>query len=169
MKKDLIIATVIVFCFSVLGCCKPPCFDCGMAKKGPCGSSCKSSEGCCIERCLLKAPCFAIMNKKEIDLSAEQEAKIKQLCTETKKKHIKLKADADIICVDIKSKLFEDTTNAAEVNKLIDQKYDLKKQDTKLVINSFIQLKQILTAEQRAKLKELRENCRKGKCCKGCK
>ncbi len=169
MKKDLIIATVIVFCFSVLGCCKPPCFDCGMAKKGPCESSCKSSESCSIESCLLKAPCFALTNKKEIDLTVEQEAKIKQLCTETQKKHIKLKADTDILCVDIKAKLLADSTNAAELNKLTDQKYDLKKQDTKLVINSFIQLKQILSAEQRTKLKELRENCTKGKCCKGCK
>lgn len=165
MKKELIIASTIVFCLSILGCAKPPCFDCGMAKKSPCGSSCRSEQSCDFEHCLSKAPCFALMNKKELALTEEQEGKIKQLCTETQKQHIKLEADIDVVCIDIKSKLFENPINTADVNKLLDQKYELKKKEAKNLVQTLVSLKGILTPEQVDKLKELKKNCSKGSCC----
>ena len=169
MKKEFIIASTVIFCLSVLGCVKPPCFDCGKSKHSTCGKFHNSHEREGFEHCLLKAPCFAIMNKKELALTDEQESKIKELCTETKKKHIKLEADIDTVCVDLKSKLFNDELNLVEINKLIDQKYELKKQELKTVIESFAHLKQVLTAEQREKLKELKKNCKKDGCCSSCK
>lgn len=161
MKKELIIASTIVFCLSIFGCAKPPCFDCGF-KKAACGSCCQSDG---FEHCLLKAPCFALMNKKELALTEDQETKIKQLCTETQKQHIQLEADIDVLCVDIKSKLFENPINTTDVNKLLDQKYELKKKDTKNLVQTLVNLKGILTQEQIDKLTELKKNCTKGSCC----
>ena len=168
MRKELIIASTMIFCLSILGCVKPPCFNCGKWKQAICGSCCKSNKGCNFEGCLLKVPCFAIMNKKELDLTSEQESKIKELCKETKKKHIKLEADIDILCVDLKSQLYENPINITDVDKLIDQKYELKKQDLKDLVQSLVSLKSILTKEQVEKLTELKKNHSKWKCCNNC-
>ena len=76
-----------------------------------------------------------------------------------KKKLIKDKADIEILSMDIIAKLHEDVINTKNINKLIDEKYDLKKQKTKSLIETYIELKNILTEDQREKLKTL---CNKG-------
>ena len=68
---------------------------------------------------------------------------------------IRKKAEIDVISVDIRSKLWDETIDVSGINKLVDQKYDLKKEKTKSLIAAYAELKKILSEEQKGILKEL--------------
>jgi hypothetical protein len=99
-------------------------------------------------------------NQDELGLSDEQAKKIKSLKMETKKDLIRKKAEIEILGLDIKSMLWEDVVNAEEINKLIDKKYELKKEKAKALVAAYATLKISLSEAQRDKLKEL---CKQGK------
>ena len=69
-----------------------------------------------------------LRNKEELGLTDEQVDKIKVLKVETKKSLIRQNAEIDIVSVDLKAAEWEDPIDTAAVNKLIDKKYDLKKE-----------------------------------------
>ena len=98
---------------------------------------------------------FLMKNQEELGLTDEQVEKIKALKITTKKSLIKTKADIDILIVDIKAALWEDTIDKDAVGKLIDQKYDLKKVQAKTAINALADIKSLLTDEQKEKCKEI--------------
>jgi len=104
---------------------------------------------------------FLIKNQEELKLTDEQVAKIKDLKIQAKKDLIMKKAEIEVLAIDIKSKLYEDTINIEEINKLVDQKYELKKEKAKFLIENFANLKNILTAEQKEELKSLYRKCDK--------
>ena len=104
---------------------------------------------------------FILENKKELGLLDEQVKKIKDLKIEAKKDLIRKKAELDILALDIKGELWRDTIDTDRVNKLIDKKYELKKEKAKSLVNTYVALKNILTDEQREKMKELRKKCQK--------
>jgi Spy/CpxP family protein refolding chaperone len=95
---------------------------------------------------------MAINNQEELAITDEQYEKIKTLKMETKKDLIRRDAEIDIITIDIKSKLQEDTIDTKSINKLIDQKYELKKAKSKALVNAFAAFKNILTDDQKKKL-----------------
>ena len=101
-----------------------------------------------------------IKNQEELGLTDEQVKKIKDLKIATKKDVIKKKADIEILGLDIKAALWEDTVDLNAINDLIDKKYDLKKEKTKSLVAAYVELKGVLTEEQKAKLKDL---CKKDK------
>ncbi|NQV03860.1 MAG: hypothetical protein HQ532_00015, partial [Candidatus Omnitrophica bacterium] len=70
------------------------------------------------------------------------------------------KAEIDLIAIDIKAALWEDTIDLGSVNTLIDRKYELKKQKTKALVAAYAALKGMLTKEQ---IKNLKGLCKKGK------
>ena len=94
-------------------------------------------------------------NKDELKLSDNQITGIKNLKVNAKKNLIRKKAEIDVISVDIKSKLWDETIDVSGINKLVDQKYDLKKEKTKSLIAAYAELKKILSKEQKEILKEL--------------
>jgi hypothetical protein len=96
---------------------------------------------------------LALKNQEELRISDEQYEKLKTLKTNTKKDLIKRKAEIDIIGVDIKSKLWEDAIDTKSINKLIDQKYELKKAKTKALVEAYAAFQNILTDDQKKKLK----------------
>jgi hypothetical protein len=98
---------------------------------------------------------LALKNQDELGLSDEQYEKIKTLKLNTKKDLIKRKAEIDIIGVDIKGKLYEDSIDKKSINKLIDQKYELKKAKAKALVDAYAEFQNILNDEQKKKLKEL--------------
>ncbi len=104
---------------------------------------------------------FILENKKELGLSDEQVKKIKDLKIKTKKDLIRKKAELDILALDIKGELWKGTIDTDRVNKLIDKKYELKKERAKSSVNTYVALKSILTNEQSKKMKELRKKCKK--------
>jgi Spy/CpxP family protein refolding chaperone len=59
------------------------------------------------------------------------------------------------LAVDIKAEMWKDPMNVDKINKLIDQKYDLKKEKTKIIVKAYDDIKNILTADQKAKLKDV--------------
>ena len=98
---------------------------------------------------------LALKNQEELGLSDEQYEKLKTLKMNTKKDLIKRNADIDIIGVDIKGKLWEDPIDKKGINKLIDQKYELKKAKAKALVESYATFQTILTDDQKKKLKEI--------------
>lgn len=91
----------------------------------------------------------------ELNVNDSQLDQIRGLKVALKKDVIKKQAELDIIKVDIHSLLYEDEVDMEAVNRLIDQKYEIKKAKTKKVVTSYAQLKKILTKEQMEKLKEI--------------
>ena len=103
---------------------------------------------------------WILKSQEDLGLSDEQVKKIKALKYETQKDLIRKKAEIEIIAIDIKAKLHEDTIDTASINSLIDKKYDIKKEKAKSLVAACIALKATLTEEQKAKLKDLWKKCK---------
>jgi len=99
------------------------------------------------------------MNQDDLGITAEQLKKIKTLKIDTKKDLIRKSADIDIIKIDIHSELWEDTIDVKKVNKLIDKKYNIKKEKSKSIVKAYVSLKELLTDEQKIKMKSLKKKC----------
>ena len=106
------------------------------------------------EKILYKAH-FMMVYQEELGLSEEQVIMIRNLKHDVKKEVIKQNAEIDVLAVDIKSLLYEDTVDLVVVNQLIDQKYDLKKAKAKYLVDSYVKLKNILSEDQIKILKSL--------------
>ncbi len=100
-------------------------------------------------------------NKEEIGLTEDQRKQIESLKMELRKDNIKKKAELEILKIDIGSLMHKDQIDVAAVNKLIDQKYEIKKAKTKKGVESFVKLKKIITKDQMTKLKNLKKGKRK--------
>jgi len=100
-----------------------------------------------------------IMNQDELGLSDEQTKKIKDLSLKTEKNLISSDAEIDTIAADIKAEMWTDSIDTASIGKLVDKKYDLKKEKVKSLITAYATLKGMLTEEQKGKLKELYKKC----------
>lgn len=123
----------------------------------------KAKEGCywnLEEKFSYKAH-FILKNTEELGLSDKQVEKIKDLKVKTKKALIGKKAELDVLALDIKGELWKDTIDTGAVNKLIDKKYELKKEKARSLVSAYAALKGILTEKQKEKMKELRKKCKK--------
>ena len=110
-------------------------------------------------------------NQSELGFSAENLSKVKDLKINTKKSLIKATAEIDTIAVDIMAKMWEDSPDIAEINKLIDKKFTFKKDSVKELLAAFLTLKKMLSKEQLHKLHAIcKSNPRAGEkessCCK---
>ena len=102
-----------------------------------------------------------LMNKEELGLSDKQVATIKDLKLKTKKDVIRKKAEIDVLALDIKAAMYGDAIDTEAVNELIDKKYELKKEKAKSLVAACATLKDTLTDDQKAKMKDLYKNCKK--------
>jgi hypothetical protein len=93
-------------------------------------------------------------HQEEIGVSDEQMEQIKGIKTDLKKDLVKSEADIDVIKIDYKDALYQDEVDIDAVNKLIDQKYEVKKAKAKKVVAAYAQFKKILSKEQMEKLKD---------------
>ena len=85
---------------------------------------------------------------------------IKTLKVEAKKELIRKNAEIKLLEIDIKSAMYADNIDVEAIGKLIDAKYDLKKEKAKNTINKYVELKGILTPEQKDTLKGLKKQCK---------
>ena len=108
-----------------------------------------------MEEKVLKKIHMIMKNKDELKLSENQITEIKKLKVDARKDFIRKKAEIEVTIVDIRSKLWDETIDVPGINKLVDQKYDLKKEKTKSLIAAYAELKKILSKEQKETLKEL--------------
>ena len=106
---------------------------------------------------------FLLKSKEELGLSDKQVKKIKDLKLEAKKDLITKKAEIEVLALDIKAKMHEEKIDTKAINKLIDKKYELKKAKSKSLVGAYAALKNVLTKEQKKKLKGLYKKCKKGK------
>ena len=91
-------------------------------------------------------------NHVELGFSEENLRKVKDLKINIKKSLIRSTAEIDIIAVDIMAKMWEDSPDMAEINRLIDKKFTLKKEAMKELLGAFLSLKKMLSKEQMRKL-----------------
>lgn len=104
-----------------------------------------------------------LRNQEELGLSDEQINRIKDLKLKTRKDLIKSEAEIKIITLDINAKMTQETIDIAAINKLIDEKYELEKTKAKSLVKAYAELKNILTEEQKGKLKDLYKKCKTAK------
>ncbi len=128
------------------------------------GSKCSKKSG--MEDKVLGKIMTAIKNKKALDLSDTQVKKLKEMKYSLKKEVITKDAEKDLVYLEIKNKMWEDKIDVDAVNKLIDKKYDIKKEKAKTVVATCAALKDTLSKEQYEKMKELDDG--KSKACKKC-
>ncbi len=102
-----------------------------------------------------------LKNQDELGLSDKQAEKIKGLKIETKKDLIRKNAEIDIIALDIKAAMYGEQIDTGAIDKLIDRKYDLKKEKAKSLVGAYAAVKGTLTGDQKDKLKTLWKKCKK--------
>ncbi|MCK4994826.1 MAG: hypothetical protein KAS13_07280 [Candidatus Omnitrophica bacterium] len=95
---------------------------------------------------------------EQLKLSDTQVEKIVEEKINAKKAVIRAEAEIMIISLDIKMGLKEDKVDLKLMNKLVDQKFELKKNKTKRLIGAYARIKSILTKEQNNMLPEIYKN-----------
>ena len=95
--------------------------------------------------------------QEELKLSEEQVQSIRDLKLDVSKNLIRQHAEIEILELDIQSQLRGDKFDVAAVQKLVDQKYDAKKDMAKKVIESYAKLKTILSDKQWEALRSLKK------------
>lgn len=98
---------------------------------------------------------FMLTNYEELGLTDKQIEAIKALKFKVKRDLIKTDADIDIAKVDMKVELWKDKYDLNALDKIIDRKYDLKKEKAKYLVKAIADLKSILTDEQMKKAKSM--------------
>ncbi|MFB3919881.1 hypothetical protein BU251_06425 [Candidatus Velamenicoccus archaeovorus] len=99
---------------------------------------------------------FLLSHADEIGLSDDQLEKIGALKLKIKKSLIMEDAQIETLALDIADALRQDQLDAKKIDGLVDKKYDLKKQRTKEIIQGYIDLRDILTKDQRDKMKKIK-------------
>lgn len=128
-------------------------------------------ECCCLAEKFFHFAHAILENREEIGISEDDARKIKDLKIRTKKDLIKDGADIEILGVDIFSRLWEEKIDLAEVEKLIDKKFELKRESLKKLIRAFVAIKKMLSRDQLMKLKgickaEKAREAEGGACCR---
>jgi hypothetical protein len=100
-------------------------------------------------------------DQDELKISDSDLKKIMELKVKTKKESIHDKAEIETLGVDIFAALWDEKADTAAINKIIDKKFELKRESMKRLAGSFFALKNLFTKEQMKTLKEL---CRRQKC-----
>jgi len=94
-------------------------------------------------------------HQQEVGVSDDQLKKLKALKLALKKDLIKMDADIDVVKLDIKAAMAEDTIDLNALNALVDRKYEVKKARAKRVMAAYAELKNALSKDQKTKLKAL--------------
>ena len=106
-----------------------------------------------VEGKFYKKAMYILSEKEELGLTDKQIADIKSLKKKVMKDLIQKDADIKTVAVEIKSMMWETPFDVDTVNKLVEEKYELKKTKTQYVISSIGKLNGILTKEQLKQLK----------------
>lgn len=155
MNKRLVVALLIaVFAFSGAAIVYAEKDD--MGKMDKMGMMDKMN----MDNKILKKAYFFLKNSEELGISDEQMVKIKVLKVGIEKELIQQNVDIEILDIDIQTAISMDNIDADAVNKLIGKKYDLKKAKAQYLVTKYVELKNILTAEQKTKLKDLLKQCK---------
>lgn len=95
--------------------------------------------------------------KEELGLNQKQIEKIEALKINLEKDMVLLDAKIEVVNIELRSVLSRDEADIKTVNDLIDQKSELEKSKGKALAAAYVNLKEVLTPEQRANLSTFRE------------
>ncbi len=109
-----------------------------------------------LEQKFYKKAYMAISYADELKIADTQLIKIKALKSKLKKSTIMKEAEINVLALEISDELGEEKIDLDSVNKLLDRKYELKKQLAKELVEAYVELREILTEEQMAKMKDLK-------------
>jgi len=154
-----------LFVFAVLFCAFIALAAPASVAGGRCMCPCCSDEGGSLDDKFMAKVSFINMNKDELGVSDEQARKVKDLKLELKKTLIKKQAEIDLLALEIKSGLWEDTVDTAALSELIARKYELKKEKAIAVVEAYANLKKTLTKEQMDKMKKMWHDQKKQMMC----
>ncbi len=90
-----------------------------------------------------------------LDLSAEQQANMKALRTETEKQIIPIKADIDLKQIDLREAMAADNPNRDRIMRLTKDINDLKLKIQQLRIDQRLKIHSMLTPEQKEQMKSM--------------
>lgn len=165
MKKFLMVAalmTGLIFLNSTLA-------TAGGHKKSGCAKCEAKAEQCKVSK-LKKKVTPLWKNQAMLGISDEQMDKIGDIKHKAMKELIQLKADKDVIMVDVKTEMWAESIDVGAVNNLIDSKYASKKKAAKVFVKAIADIQQVLTEEQRAKWRNMSKcsKCAQGSSCAKC-
>lgn len=116
------------------------------------------------EKCYKKLDVL-MMCGKQIKLTEEQLQTLKDKKFEIMRQHIQLESQMALVALDIKKQLMADAPNQIQIDALIDNKVELKRTLMKAFAKTIVDVKALLTPEQRAQMKEMMwSGCKGGKC-----
>lgn len=128
---------------------------CGISGKRACGDS-----ACPIAGKILKKADFFLDNADEIGLTTEQVKQIKDIQHTTKKDAIYAEAGMKAFYLDIQAKLHEEKVDVEGMNKLIDDATAEMTKTAKKSVQSYAEIKAVLSDDQMKKAKEIwKKNC----------
>ncbi|MBD3246735.1 MAG: hypothetical protein GF333_06955 [Candidatus Omnitrophica bacterium] len=108
-----------------------------------------------LDGAFLKKAHFLLTHAEEIGLSDSQQEQIENRKYEAKKNIIQKESEIKTVMLDLKQEFGKDEANRNRVNKLIEDKYVLKEEKAKMLVNAYFDIKNVLSAEQKDKAKEL--------------
>ncbi len=100
---------------------------------------------------------FMLERKQDLGLTGDKVETIKNLMLETEKMLIKKDAEIQILSLEMKAQLHDYPVKVETVNKMVEQQYQLKKEEAQSLVGAIAQLKGTLTKEQNDKLHQLWE------------
>jgi hypothetical protein len=151
----------VVFLVPALAADKPMgkcCMGKGMGMQMECPMMKKGAEGqdkMDLEEKFHGKAYFLMTNAEELGIDAAQKQKIHDIKIKAKKGLIMKEAEIEVLALDIMEMLGKEDTDLAAINKLIDKKYDIKKQKAKDLVAACVELKGVLSKDQQKKAKEM--------------
>lgn len=112
-------------------------------------------QGDSLEHKVFKKVKMIEYHQAELNFSDQEVKRAADLKTALKKDLIKLEADLDIVKLDIETAKKAQTLDVGAINKLIDQKYEIKKNKAKRVFAAYADVKGMFNEGQKAKIKEI--------------
>ncbi len=128
----------------------------GKACKGMSCASHQQESPCPIVNTLLEQAHAALEHSKDLGLTAEQIQGIREIKIEAKKHNIRMKAEMEIMQLDMKVMLKSDTFDAEAAKAMMEKGMPGMMEGGKKVIDWYGKFRSILKPEQWEKLKEIR-------------
>ncbi|MBU0467959.1 MAG: hypothetical protein KKD07_02350 [Candidatus Omnitrophica bacterium] len=164
MKKNLMLAVGVLLMFGAMTsvvCAEP---GQGMSKMMHGGQGMPimdEGKGMSMEDMFFKNAKMIYSLQEDLGITEEQLNKIKDAKIALKKDLIRKEAELDIVMVDMMALMQSDEPHGEMMKDLIDKKYDVKKEKAKRVVDACMSLKEILTEDQKGKMKEMKKGMMK--------
>ncbi|MDD5634733.1 MAG: Spy/CpxP family protein refolding chaperone [Candidatus Omnitrophica bacterium] len=99
---------------------------------------------------------------EELNLTESQIKAMMELKNRVDKQMINYDAQIGVVMIDLRAMMCQDDLNKAEIDKLIDKKYEIKKEKAKYITSTMVEVNSLLTPDQKKAYKSMMKNkCKK--------